>query len=372
MDKSTIFFSHSSKDKDLILPIKNKIEDITAGVLEIFMSSDGQSIPFGHNWVHRIESGLSSAQIMFVFVTSNSINSAWIYFEAGYAYSKEIEVIPVGIGVDIGNLKAPLNLLQGFNVMSGDSLNNFISVINNKFNTHFKEQFLDLDYELLNKSLNKEPEFYDFNDVFSFARFSVYSQYSDSSQENNILRYDIDKWFQHCKEYLNENSIPYSSNSKAILTLGLKIQIEGVEKEPNNYNGTLHPNQNHKLTITISMMHFKKSFELLRKLSHIKPDINMSYLHFHYTSKYTCLTTDEVISSVVSDHKDVFSYEEDRVGSYLYKEKVKFSIFDLNKFQRSTSAMYVLALGVDFSKISIDDIVGLIYELINDNIIFIR
>jgi len=36
---------------------------------------------------------------MFIFVTQNSIKSDWIYFEAGYAYSKGIEVIPVGIGV---------------------------------------------------------------------------------------------------------------------------------------------------------------------------------------------------------------------------------------------------------------------------------
>ncbi len=79
MEKPTIFFSHSSKDKDLILPIKKKIENITANVIDIFMSSDGQSIPFGHNWVHKIEEGLNRTQIMFVFVTPTSINSSWIF-----------------------------------------------------------------------------------------------------------------------------------------------------------------------------------------------------------------------------------------------------------------------------------------------------
>lgn len=39
------------------------------------------------------------AKIMFVFVTENSISSGWIYFEAGYAYSNGIQVIPVGIGL---------------------------------------------------------------------------------------------------------------------------------------------------------------------------------------------------------------------------------------------------------------------------------
>ena len=64
MDKPTIFFSHSSKDSSTILPIKNKITATTAKVLDIFMSSDGQSIPFGHNWVHKIEEGLNNAKIM--------------------------------------------------------------------------------------------------------------------------------------------------------------------------------------------------------------------------------------------------------------------------------------------------------------------
>ena len=114
MSKPTIFFSHSSKDKDAILTIKNKLDSATGGVLDIFMSSDGQSIPFGTNWIHKIEEGLQAAKIMFVFVTEVSVASGWIYFEAGFAYSKGIQVVPVGIGIDIGTLKAPLNLLQGF------------------------------------------------------------------------------------------------------------------------------------------------------------------------------------------------------------------------------------------------------------------
>jgi len=105
------------------------------------MSSDGQSIPFGSNWVHKIENDLNSASIMFVFVTPDSIISNWIYFEAGFAYSKGIEVIPVGIGIDIALLKAPLNLLQGFNIASGDGLNNFISVVNKKLDYHFEDKF---------------------------------------------------------------------------------------------------------------------------------------------------------------------------------------------------------------------------------------
>jgi len=128
VNKPTLFFSHSSKDKDLILSIKDKLSKYTGGVIDIFMSSDGQSVPFGTNWIHKIEEGLNSAKIMFIFVTENTISSGWIYFEAGFAYAKGIHVIPVGIGIDIGTLKAPLNLLQGFNITSADSLNKLLFI----------------------------------------------------------------------------------------------------------------------------------------------------------------------------------------------------------------------------------------------------
>ena len=57
MSKPTLFFSHSSKDKDMILAIKNKVMQYTSGTLEIFQSSDGESIPFGTNWIHKVEEG---------------------------------------------------------------------------------------------------------------------------------------------------------------------------------------------------------------------------------------------------------------------------------------------------------------------------
>ncbi len=44
--KPTVFFSHSSLDRDRIKPIKEHILDKTGNTIQIFMSSDGASIPF--------------------------------------------------------------------------------------------------------------------------------------------------------------------------------------------------------------------------------------------------------------------------------------------------------------------------------------
>lgn len=67
MSKPTIFFSHSSSDKDVLFKLKELFCDKTAGTIEVFLSSDGQSIPLGKNWVHRVQEALDNAKLMIVF-----------------------------------------------------------------------------------------------------------------------------------------------------------------------------------------------------------------------------------------------------------------------------------------------------------------
>lgn len=122
----------------------------TGGTVEVFLSSDGQSIPLGRNWVHRVEKGLGDAKFMIVFVTPNSLESNWIYFEAGYAHSRDIRVIPVGfLGVDLGDLRPPLNLLQGFNIINNEGLNNLIAVTNEEFGFKHIESFSTEDHHAI-------------------------------------------------------------------------------------------------------------------------------------------------------------------------------------------------------------------------------
>ncbi len=149
-EKDIIFFSHSSADSALLSRIKKLILEKTSNSVSIFLSSDGQSIKLGRNWVSSIEEKLKDASVMFVFVTPQSINSKWIYFEAGFAYSKEIDVIPIGIyGVDLNDLTPPLSLLQGFNISNADGLNNIIAKINELSKTTFPLSISDKDYENL-------------------------------------------------------------------------------------------------------------------------------------------------------------------------------------------------------------------------------
>lgn len=130
--------------------MKDQILTRTSNSVEVFLSSDGQSIPFGRNWVYQIQEALNRTKLMYVFITPSSIGSQWMLFESGYAYSKGIRVVPVGlIGVDIGALSPPLSLLQGFNVTSQDGLSNIIAILNEVFETSFSGEFTKTEYDSL-------------------------------------------------------------------------------------------------------------------------------------------------------------------------------------------------------------------------------
>lgn len=55
MKKPTVFFSHSSKDKKFLTRLKEMVAAKTGNSIDIFLSSDGESIPLGRNWVHTIQ-----------------------------------------------------------------------------------------------------------------------------------------------------------------------------------------------------------------------------------------------------------------------------------------------------------------------------
>ncbi len=322
MDKPTIFFSHSSADKDTILPIKEKLCSITANVLDVFMSSDGQSIPFGNNWIHKIEEGLNKAQVMFVFVTPISVNSAWIYFEAGFAYSKNIEVIPVGIGISIGQLKPPLSLLQGFDITSTDSLNNFISIINRRFSLEFNFAFTDDTYNAIFASTTGYNNHINIGEVFRGANYIICSQYL-SSNSDKIIRYDIDAWAANIKDYLKDKNIKFASHQSSIITGGISVDIVGKEREPSKSSYY----QDHKIIFNLSTQNFEQSFSLYKELAlNCLTGREWIMLSFNLSQLYGCIQNDVDISSVVAEGNNDFDFIDDDVGCYRFDNKINFRI----------------------------------------------
>lgn len=146
--KSSIFLSHSSKDKEMATALRALILSKTKNMLNVFCSSDGESIPFGRNWVHTIEKGLSQSISLFVLLTPRSVYSTWVHFEAGIAYNRGIKVIPMCIdGISLSEMTGPLTLIQGFDIKNHEGLNNIISVINRDYGTTFDEDMTASDFD---------------------------------------------------------------------------------------------------------------------------------------------------------------------------------------------------------------------------------
>ena len=150
MEKPIVFLSHSSRDKVPLAALKELLDRRAAGSLEFFLSSDGQSIRLGRNWVVRISDALEQAKIMFLFLSAQSADSKWIHFEAGCAYANDIQVVPVCLpGMDLNRVTAPLNLLQGFNLHSADALGNIARTCNEVFQLRMDERFTKDDFSAI-------------------------------------------------------------------------------------------------------------------------------------------------------------------------------------------------------------------------------
>jgi hypothetical protein len=75
MEKPIVFLSHSSLDKAPLAALKKMLDERAAGGLNFFLSSDGESIRFGRNWVVSISDALAKAELMFVFLSAHSADS---------------------------------------------------------------------------------------------------------------------------------------------------------------------------------------------------------------------------------------------------------------------------------------------------------
>ena len=375
MSKPTLFFSHSSKDKDMVLAIKNKVMQYTSGTLEIFQSSDGESIPFGTNWIHKVEEGLKEAKVMFVFITEQSISSGWIYFEAGYAYSKDVHVIPVGIGVSVGDLKAPLNLLQGFNITSADSLNNFLTIINREFNYSFSAQFTDDDFsEIILFSPGSKTTHMQFDEIVKSINYQLLAEYSDG--HGGKVQYDIATYFAKIVNYLNENSIPYSLTDpyrqqyrKCIIVQGLRIIFEASSDPKQSINGRTE--RVGQIIVNISPVNFERSFDLYQNLSALLDEKERFYLNIRLNESYAFVTSDVNMAALLSAVPEWCSFSKNEVGVFECNgSDIHFCVWDHNMYDNRKETDYVLNINYDTKSVNAKDIVSVVAKLHDLHLIY--
>ncbi|MHC6527007.1 toll/interleukin-1 receptor domain-containing protein [Vibrio proteolyticus] len=83
MNNHQLFLSHIHEEQELAVIIKEAIEEEFSGFVEVFVSSDGTSIPAGSNFLKRIEDGLVNCIGALYLISPVSVKRNWINFELG-------------------------------------------------------------------------------------------------------------------------------------------------------------------------------------------------------------------------------------------------------------------------------------------------
>lgn len=123
MPNKLIFLSHIHEETEMALLLKTAIENEFAGFVEVFVSSDGTSIPAGTNFLKKIEEGLIECVGAIYLISPASVMRNWINFELGAVWIRGVGSERVGgpkiptlplchSGCTPRNLPMPLNNLN--------------------------------------------------------------------------------------------------------------------------------------------------------------------------------------------------------------------------------------------------------------------
>jgi TIR domain len=123
MDKPQIFVSHISEEGELAAVIKRHLVEDFLDLLDVFVSSDIQSIGAGQNWLEGLDAALRRSSLLLVLCSHASLRRPWVNFEVGAAWMKQIPIVPIcHSGLEPSSLPIPLSLLQGIQASYVDGL----------------------------------------------------------------------------------------------------------------------------------------------------------------------------------------------------------------------------------------------------------
>lgn len=112
--KKVVFISHITEESELAKILSEEIKSSFLGLLDTFVSSDGESLPAGGRWLDSIDTALTNSAIQISLCSPQSIKRPWINFEAGASWIRRIPVVPLcHSGLSKIGLPIPLVMLQG-------------------------------------------------------------------------------------------------------------------------------------------------------------------------------------------------------------------------------------------------------------------
>lgn len=136
MPKPTIFLSHINEEAELANFFKSEIETSFLGMVDVFVSSDGNSIKLGQKWLEEVTEGLKNCLAILLFCSPYSIRRPWINFECGAGWARSIAVVPIcHSGLRPVDLPIPISLLQGLEIRDSKRIEQIFQLIAEKLNS---------------------------------------------------------------------------------------------------------------------------------------------------------------------------------------------------------------------------------------------
>ena len=166
MNKPIVFISHITEEKEMAIELKKLIEDSFLGMMEVFVSSDENSISSGSRWLDNITNALGSCAIELILCSPKSIQRPWVNFEAGAGWIRDIPVIPLcHSGMKPSKLPLPLNLLQAVEISELSSLKLIFPVLANSIGAQCPKIVFDNFVERMKQLEDKYTFWNDINEA---------------------------------------------------------------------------------------------------------------------------------------------------------------------------------------------------------------
>ena len=136
MSHSLVFISHITEEKEVAIALQELVEKSFLGMIDVFVSSDENSIQMGQRWLENITTALSTCAVELILCSPKSIGRPWINFEAGAGWIRQIPVIPFcHSDMTVSQLPMPLNMLEAAQSTEVPSLRRTFRVLATAINT---------------------------------------------------------------------------------------------------------------------------------------------------------------------------------------------------------------------------------------------
>jgi TIR domain-containing protein len=130
MSRKRVFISHISSETELAQSLKKHLERHFLDLLEIFVSSDRETIQAGSKWLEEVDKALKSGDLQIVLCSKESVGQPLVNFEAGAVWLRGIPVIPLcHSGVRPNDLPVPLGMLEGIECGQSEGLQKLYDAI---------------------------------------------------------------------------------------------------------------------------------------------------------------------------------------------------------------------------------------------------